>query len=258
MQEARILLEKYRQQTLNEAEMLEFEHYIATGEIPLEALEDLDPIQQRLDWLAEDLRSQRMQTRFQEQLQQEKQQLEPTAAPHRLLPLSWRRWAAIILLPLLGWGLAQWQQRDQPATDEQLVNVQGEIQELRELLLLSLLEKENTSERLKAVHLTREMQDGVGERVISALFTTLQYDPNANVRLACIDELSRYVDQARVREGLVKSIRQQDSPLVLLALAELMANLKEKRALQEFDDTMNERNTPPEIRTQIRKHLRIM
>lgn len=253
MQHPQKLLDKYHRQQLNEAEMQELEHYIATGVISLSDLEDLAPLQQKLEWLSEELRSERMRLRFREQL--ERKNYQPADQGTFNLPRRWRQWAAVLLLPLLGWAAAQWQHRQHAAETVELADVQRQLQEMREVLLLSLLEKESTSERLKAVHLTRDMQHGVGDRVIDALLATLNHDPNANVRLACIDELSRYTDQPRVREELIKSIRGQDSPLVLLSLAELMAELREKRAVEEFDRTLEEQNTPPEIRSRIRRQL---
>jgi len=52
------------------------------------------------------------------------------------------------------------------------------------------------------------------QRVIKALFTTLNSDPNINVRLVAIESLAKYAETPEVRMELVKSIELQDAPLV--------------------------------------------
>ena len=78
--------------------------------------------------------------------------------------------------------------------------------------MLNMLEKESTSERLKAVNLTQGM-DNASEKVVEALLQTLNNDPNVNVRLSALEALFPYASNPKVREGLIQSISQQESPL---------------------------------------------
>jgi hypothetical protein len=66
------------------------------------------------------------------------------------------------------------------------------------------------------------------EKVINALFTTLNNDLNVNVRLVALEALTQFAKDAIVREGLVKSLAVQDSPMVQVALADVMVKLQEK------------------------------
>ena len=75
-----------------------------------------------------------------------------------------------------------------------------EVGELKEMVMLSLLEKESASDRLRAVSLTSEMNQ-VSDNVSKALFMTLNSDPNVNVRLAALEALIPFVSQGGVREG---------------------------------------------------------
>ena len=102
---------------------------------------------------------------------------------------------------------------------------------MRQTMMLSLLENPSATERLRAVGFTKEI-NGVDGQVIDALLTTLNNDPNVNVRLVTLEALADLARDARVREGLVQSITRQESPLVQVALADVMVRLQEKRSLK--------------------------
>lgn len=91
--------------------------------------------------------------------------------------------------------------------------------------------------------------------VTDALFITLNNDQSTNVRLAALATLSEYAKDPAIREGLVKSITQQKSPLVQVALAELMVQLQESQAIKEFEPILNAENTPDDVKTALRQNL---
>jgi hypothetical protein len=61
-----------------------------------------------------------------------------------------------------------------------------------------------------------------------------------------------------VREALVRSIALQESPLVQVALAELMAALQVKSSVQEWEKVLENRQTPPEIRKKIQETIQVL
>ena len=128
------------------------------------------------------------------------------------------------------------------------MNIQ--LQEMKQMMAVTLLQNPSASERLRAVSYTEEISQ-VNEQIIDALLTTLNEDPNVNVRLVTLDALSRYTNVAAVREGLVKSIPMQESPLVQLALADLMLRLHEKRSIESFKTLLQEQ----EVDTQVKNRL---
>jgi hypothetical protein len=101
-------------------------------------------------------------------------------------------------------------------------------------VMLMMLDKPSASERLKAVAISREIQPP-GDRIIEALFATLNGDPNVNVRLTAVEALARFADRPRVRAGLVEAMAVQDAAAVELALADLMLAWREKRAVPQID-----------------------
>ena len=78
-------------------------------------------------------------------------------------------------------------------------------------------------------------------KVIMALLNTLDRDGNINVRLASLDVLAENSYIPEVRTGLIQSITNQDSPLVQIAMADIMIRLQEKESVEKFRQLL-ERN----------------
>ncbi|MEJ0032308.1 MAG: hypothetical protein WDO15_18945 [Bacteroidota bacterium] len=76
-----------------------------------------------------------------------------------------------------------------------------EVSDLKETMMLSLLEKESATDRLKAVSLTSEM-DHASVKVTDALFKTLNSDPSVNVRLAALEAIMPYAKSERFGKDL--------------------------------------------------------
>lgn len=144
------------------------------------------------------------------------------------------RLAYSLLLLGVGLGAGYWiQERRTPdmAQQRQIDALSAQVEDMRQTMMLSLLENPSATERLRAVGFTKEI-NGVDGQVIDALLTTLNNDPNVNVRLVTLEALADLARDARVREGLVQSITRQESPLVQVALADVMVRLQEKRSLK--------------------------
>jgi hypothetical protein len=103
----------------------------------------------------------------------------------------------------------------------------GELEELRADLnsmnraVTVLLQHESATERLRAVNwsATEEPSDVV----LDALLQSARLDPNVNVRLAAVDALASYADRGGIRSGLIDSLAVERSPLVQLAVLEVVA-----------------------------------
>jgi HEAT repeat protein len=132
-----------------------------------------------------------------------------------------------------------------------------QVTDLKEMMMLSLLEKESATDRLKAVSLTQDM-DQVSNKVTLALLETLNNDSNVNVRLAALDALKAYAKESAVREELIRSIAKQESPLVQLELAELMAALQAKSSVKELEKLLQDKNTPKEVKKKIQESIQVI
>ena len=82
-------------------------------------------------------------------------------------------------------------------------------------------------------------------QVENALLFTVNHDSNVNVRLSAIDALQKYARVPEISQGLIDSISTQDSPLVQIALIDMLVQMNDGAVaptLQKLqsDQTANE------------------
>lgn len=123
--------------------------------------------------------------------------------------------------------------------------LRAELDEVRDGVVVSLLEHQAASERLRAVSWSE--RGPVGDTVLDALLETVSRDPSVNVRLAAIDALSGHLDRPG-RRRLADTLPDQASPLVQLRLVETLftggaAGLDVDRLLEPgvLDETVRRR-----------------
>ena len=125
---------------------------------------------------------------------------------------------------------------------------------MKQVMMLSLLQDPSASQRIRAINYTEDIGN-VNLKVISALFTTLNEDPNVNVRLATLDALIKLAGEPKVREGLVRSIDLQDSPLMQSAIADAMVKLQEKSSVQSLRNLLNKKGLNQMVKINIEKSI---
>jgi hypothetical protein len=136
------------------------------------------------------------------------------------------------------------------ATASQVQALSEQLREMRQMMMLSLLQNPSASERMRAASYASDSRT-ISPDILSALLTTLNNDPNVNVRLTTLDALTLYARNAAVREGLIQSILQQDSPLMQAALADVMLKLQEKRSVPSFKKLLQEKGLNDMVRSRI-------
>ena len=138
--------------------------------------------------------------------------------------------------------------------DKQLTELTAQVHELKQTMMLALLENPSASERIRGVSYTGEIKHADKE-VIDALFATLNNDPNVNVRLSTLDALTNLANHPEVREGLIHSILQQESPLLQSAIADVMLKLQEKRSVKSFKELLKQKNLDQGVRDKIKETI---
>lgn len=258
------LTSRYAAGILTTAEMLELERGIEAGYIELSALEGIDALQNDVDAAitqATPSPSANLDAAFYSMLRAEQ---PPTKAP----AFSWKTFFSMpVLAPrlafasvalVIGLVLGYVMQRSaQPADTQQIAVLSREVTDLKEMMMLSLLEKESASDRLKAVSLTEDIGQA-SRKVTEALLQTLNNDANVNVRLAALEALKPYAQDSHVREALIRAISNQQSPLVQIALADLMAALQAKSSVGALQKIMDDERTPGDVRNRIRQSLDVL
>jgi hypothetical protein len=237
------------------SEVHQLEQLIEEGKVDLTQLRSLDILEERLLSIETPTPSLAMDDKFYAMLGKEKKKQESSSVS---FTISWNwlapRLAFSIVLIIAGFAGGYLFNGRQDSDVEELT---AQVVSLKETMMLSLLEKESATDRLKAVSLTTEM-DQVSQNVTLALFQTLNSDPSVNVRLAALEALAPYSKDGKVREQLIRSIAKQESPLVQLALAELMAQLQEKKSVREFEKILKDEKTPSDIKNRIKESINVL
>lgn len=163
-----------------------------------------------------------------------------------------------LLLVGLGWVIGNRTSRsrvDANAYRQRIETLAAQVRDMKSTMMLSLLENPSATERLRAVSYTSEIKHA-DDRILAALFTTLNNDPNVNVRLVTLEALTQYADDASVREGLVKSLALQDSPMVQVALADVMVKLQEKRSVKALKTLLQKEDLNDLVKVKIEQTIK--
>jgi len=164
--------------------------------------------------------------------------------------------AAGIALFLLGWFASGWFGAYSKGNNE-MANLSGEVKQLKETLVLSMMQQSSTIERIKAVNMVTDFETA-DNQLIGGLLEMLNTDSNDNVRLLALEALIRYSSMPEVRDGLISSIDKQRSPMVQLRLAEIMLALNEKRAVPGFQKILQDANLNYRVRGKMNEALVVL
>jgi hypothetical protein len=130
-----------------------------------------------------------------------------------------------------------------------------EVQDLRQMLAVSLLDQKSTTERLRGVNLSYGLENP-DSRTIEALLDTLNNDSNINVRLAAVDALYLFYNSPSVKEGIIRSLSQQHSPFLQVALVDLLIDMKERQALESFKKLVAANELDPKVKQKLEQGIK--
>ncbi|HVS98463.1 MAG TPA: zf-HC2 domain-containing protein [Puia sp.] len=183
--------------------------------------------------------------------------------PGRLfaLPLSSPVWKVAAAVILLAGGMAigrNLQPKSQPQALAGVVidSLRKELREMKEGLMLNMIDDESASQRIKAVSYAEEMTSP-DQQVIDVLMNTLNHDKNPNVRLAALYSLARFADRRSVRDSLVNSLATQTEPIIQVVLINLLAEKRETRAIAPIRNIMTNKKTLKEVKDAARQSLKV-
>jgi hypothetical protein len=253
------IIERYNANIANIDDLKQMETWLEDGAISLSQLNDVTAMQNHLEGMTIPDLSAGMDAKFYTMLGEQKRKLthSPTQRVRQWWNALWQvelQWAYSLVMVIVGGAAVYFWQGSSHDKIDQLTTEMGEM---KEVMLLTMLEQNSTTDRLKAVSLTNDMVE-VSDKVSTALFEVLRHDDNNNVRLAAIDALAMYTEHAEVRKGLIESIQFQESPLVQLALAELMVALKEKKSIKEFKSIIDSNDTPQDVKDDLENALQVL
>jgi HEAT repeat protein len=118
---------------------------------------------------------------------------------------------------------------------------------MRQALSASLLTRPSPSDRIQGINTSARLKQP-DPTTLGLLLRTLDEDPSLNVRLAAVDALFLFSGQPRVREGIVASLAKQTSPILQVALIDLLVEIRETRAATALKSLVGNDKSAPEVR----------
>jgi len=250
------LIAKYNEGLADPSEIMQLEKLIEGGQVELTQLRQLTKLAEGIDKITEPVPSHDLDSSFYSMLSKESKAVTKSSFSWSWITDSvFSKFAGAALLIAIGFSAGLLTQKR--SGNSEVKELAQEVTGLKEMMMISMLEKESATDRLKAVSLSEEIQ-GPSKKVTDALFKTLNSDPSVNVRLASLEALQNYAKSPNVRANLVRAIPIQDSPLVQVALAELMVKLQEKSSVKELKKLMEQETTPKEVKQRIEESINVL
>ncbi|MBV8553748.1 MAG: HEAT repeat domain-containing protein [Acidobacteriaceae bacterium] len=230
----RLLIPQYLSGQLGPAETELFEAQLtASPELWME-VEELRSLWEGLGQMPQKQPSAALRFRFY-------QRLNAIDAKNRRAVRNKASWWQLGPLPQLAFGLALFVlgtyvgrvSLNSGVRPEEMAQMRSQVQSLREMVALSLLDRQSATSRLEGVSWGSRVERPDRE-LMSALVTALNHDPNVNVRLSSLDALEKFTNEASVRKALLDSIPLQDSPLVQIALIDVLVHIRDGAAAVEL------------------------
>jgi hypothetical protein len=133
--------------------------------------------------------------------------------------------------------------------------IRKEMQETKELMMLTMLKRESASDRIQALNYSYDLQKP-DVRILNALVYTLDHDNNINVRMAAAEAISRFGNEEIVRNSLVNSLLKQQEPTLQIAVIDLLTTLKERRAMSVLQTLANNEDTSEYVKKRAEESLK--
>ncbi len=147
------------------------------------------------------------------------------------------RFAYAVIILFFGWAIGFWLTPN-TGVENQINQMSMEMQSMREVVLESMMDKPLASDRLKALQMVKESGKAT-ESILQTLLSTLNNDPDANVRMAAAETLLAFANQYVVKSGLKESVLQQNSPLVQITLIDGLVAIQDKAAIPLFENLIS-------------------
>lgn len=120
---------------------------------------------------------------------------------------------------------------------------------------LALLHQGSEDLRMSGILLASQEHPG-DPATAAALLHLANQDPSESARLAAVDALFLYGHLPEVQDGLEASLARQSSPRVQMAMVDLLASLREQRAVEALHRLLEDPRTRPEVARHVEIRLK--
>ncbi|HAA21231.1 MAG TPA: hypothetical protein DCP28_21625, partial [Cytophagales bacterium] len=136
----------------------------------------------------------------------------------------------------------------------ELVALSQQMEEMKQVVMLTQIQQHSASQRLAAVQASYKISEP-NDEVVQALMIALRSDPSDNVRMAAIQALVNLAPQTSVGPGMAASLTAQQNPIVQMMLIEMLVQMKEKSAVDEFTKVANDESMDTQIRARAQQGI---
>jgi len=151
------------------------------------------------------------------------------------------RAAAAVLLVMAGVAIGNWINNNQQH-EKELAELKQQVDENRRVMMAMLENQQSASQRITGLSVAYQM-DKPDDEIVGVLVKTMNEDVNSNVRLAAMDALGKFSNEASVKSALIQSLSSQKDPVVQIALIQLLVKMKEKSVVRQLEQMTKDAST---------------
>jgi HEAT repeat protein len=115
----------------------------------------------------------------------------------------------------------------------EMAQLRGQVESLHQMVALSMLQQQSPSARMRGVTYSEKIAQP-DPQVLDALLQAVNHDSNVNVRLSAVDALQKFASDPEVARAMVNSIPGQESPLVQIALVDMLVQLNARNVAPDM------------------------
>jgi anti-sigma factor RsiW len=167
----------------------------------------------------------------------------------RQLPAAGIVWACLFLA--CGYFIGKHADRGPDAAAQAQINdLRQDLGATRQMVALSMMQQQSASQRLEGVSWSTRLPE-TDPKVMGALLHTVRFDNSVDVRLAALDALGRYADRPEVRSELLDVLQTSQSPMMQVALIDLLVDLHDKSAVPQFRKFQEDPHVNPTVKKRV-------
>lgn len=133
---------------------------------------------------------------------------------------------------------------------QEISALQQETVELRQDMMLAMIENQSPSKRIQAVNFTEHFVKP-DHKILEALIGRMKYDGNVNVRLAAAEALSEFPESILVKDAFIEALSTQKDPSLQIAIIQFLVKIQEKRAIAPMQQLLEHEDTPNFVKEEV-------
>ena len=116
----------------------------------------------------------------------------------------------------------------------EMAQLRSQVENLHQMVALSMLQQQSPSARMRGVTYSEKFAQP-DPQVLDALLQAVNHDSNVNVRLSAVDALQKFATDPETARAMVNSVAGQDSPLVQIALIDMLVQLNARNVAPDLE-----------------------